>query len=198
MISVSPGEKEQGAAMGGKPVFARLKTTNATAVKHSNHRAVHSAVHIEPRTTSWGGREQNFPLTNAAGLCRAAGELLARETIRRRKGMERESNYPSAKTDASPDTGPSPGQTDVGSDVCTDCFYGGAGKGLLGVPCGIADGPAHITVSLGRLEGTQLLFPGTLARGAPRDSTLQPGMAVLCGDGAQAELCWCKGRRASA
>ncbi|XP_039936381.1 septin-5 isoform X1 [Hirundo rustica] len=121
-------------------------------MKHSNHRAVHSAVHIEPRTTSWGGREQNFPLTNAAGLCRAAGELPARETIRRGKETERESNYPSAKTDAGPNTGPSPEQTDVGSDVCTECFYGGAGNGLLGVPSGIADGPAHITASWGRLE----------------------------------------------
>lgn len=134
MISVSLGEKGQGAGMGGKPVFARLKRTNATAMKHPNHHAAHSAVHIEPRTTSWGGREQNFPLTNAAGLCRAAGELPARETIRKGKEMETESNYPSAKTDASPDTGPSPGQTDVGSDVCTDCFYGGAGKWAPGGP----------------------------------------------------------------
>lgn len=115
-------------------MFARLKRTNATAMKHSNHRAVHSAVHIEPRTTSWGGREQNFPLTNAAGLCRAVGELPAKETIRRRKEMERESNYPSAKTDANLNTGPSPGQTDVGSDVCTDCFHGGAGKWAPGDP----------------------------------------------------------------
>lgn len=147
-----------------------------------------------------GEEGSRISLTNAAGLCRAAGELLARETIRRRKEMARESNYPSAKTDAGPDTGPSPGQAGVGSDVCTDCFYGGAGKQLLGVPCRVADGPALITVSWGRLEGTQLPSLGTLAHGAPRDSTLQPGMAVLCGDGAgaQAGLCWCKGRRVSA
>lgn len=88
--------------------------------------------------------------------------------------MERESNYPSAKSEASPDTGPSPGQTDVGSDVCRPVFMAGLGNGLLGVLCGIADGPAHITVSQRRLEAQQLLSPGTLVR----DGTSQQGM--LC------------------
>lgn len=54
-------------------MFVRLKRTNASATKYSNDCAVHSAVYIEPREASRRGREQNFPLTNAAGLCRAAG-----------------------------------------------------------------------------------------------------------------------------
>lgn len=140
--------------MGGKAEFARLKRTNASARKYSNCCTVHSAVYIEPRETSRGGREQNFPLTNAAGSCRAAGELPARETIRRKKEMERESNYPSAKTDTSPDAGPSLGQTDVGSKVCTDWLYGGAGKWLLGVPSGMADGQVRVPESQLRLEAT--------------------------------------------
>jgi len=109
-------------------VFARLKRTNAFATKYSNCCAVHSAVYIETRATTRGGREQNFPLTNAAGSCRAAGELPARETIRRKKEMERESNYPSAKTDTHPNAGPGPGQADVGSEACADWSYGRAGK----------------------------------------------------------------------
>ena len=48
--------------------------------------------------------------------------------------MERESNYPSAKTDTSPDAGPSPGQIDVGSEICTDWSYGRAGKRAPGGP----------------------------------------------------------------
>lgn len=131
---MSLGEKGQGAGVGGKAVFTRLKRTNASAMKCSNCWAVHSAVYIESRATFRGGREQNFPLTNAAGSCRAAGELPARETIRRKKEMERESNYPSAKTDTSPDTGPSPRQADVGSEVCTDWSCGGAGKWAPGGP----------------------------------------------------------------
>lgn len=140
---MSLGEKGQGAGVGGKAVFAGLKRTNASATKYSNCCAVRSAVCTEPRATSRGGREQKFPLTNAAGLCRAAGELPARETIRRKKEMEGESNYPSAKTDTSPDAGPSPGQADVGSEVCTDWSYGlgnGLGNGLPRVPSGMADG----------------------------------------------------------
>lgn len=50
------------------------------------------AVYIARRATSRGGEEQNFLLSNAVGLCRAAGELPARETIRRKEEMERESN----------------------------------------------------------------------------------------------------------
>lgn len=125
---MSFGEKGQGAGVGGKDVFARLKRTNASAAKYSNCCAAHSAVCIEPRATSKGGKEQNFPLTNAAGSYRAAGELPARGTIRRKKEMERESNYPSAKTDTSHDAGPSPGRADVGREVCTDWLHGGAGK----------------------------------------------------------------------
>lgn len=71
--------------MGGKATFARLKRTNASAVKCSNCCAVHSVVYIEPKETSRGGREQNFPLTNAAGSCRAVGKLPGRETIRRKR-----------------------------------------------------------------------------------------------------------------
>lgn len=41
-----------------------------------------------------------------------------------------ESNYPSAKTDTSPDAGPSPGQADVRREVCADCSCGGSGKGV--------------------------------------------------------------------
>lgn len=93
--------------------------------------------------------------------------------------MERESNYPSAKTDASPDRRPSPGQTDVGSDVCRPVFMVGLGNGLLGIPSGIADGPAHITVSQGRLEAQQLLSPGTLARARLRGMAL-PSKVWLC------------------
>lgn len=105
----------------------RLCLPNASATKYSNCCAVHAAVFIDPRAASRGGREQNFPLTNAAGSCRAAGELPARETIRRKKEME--SNYPSAKTDTSPDAGPGPGQADVCSEVCADWLCGGSGKG---------------------------------------------------------------------
>lgn len=177
-------------------MFARLKRTNVTAMKHSNHHAVHSAVHIEPRTTSWGGKEQNFPLTNAAGLCRAVGELPAKVTIRRRKEMERESNYPSAKTDANLDTGPSPGQTDVGSDVCTDCFHGGAGKRAPGGTgsCGSPLGQQMVQhTSQQARGGCPAAFPRNIGLClALRDGASQPGTAVLCGDGggAQAELCW--------
>lgn len=183
MISVSPGEKGQGAAMGGKAVFASLKRTNATAIKHSNHHAVHSAVHIEPRTTSWRGREQNFPLTNAAGLCRAAGELPARETIRRGKEMEKESNYPSAKTDARPDTGPSPGQADVGSDVCRLFLWWGwetAPGGALWDSRWSSTHPRELGQT-GR--HTAAFSRNTGLCWAPRDSPSQPGTAVLCGDG---------------
>lgn len=66
-------------------MFARLERTNASAVKYSNCCAVRSAVYIELRETTRGEREQNFLLTNAAGLCRAAGELPGRETIRRKR-----------------------------------------------------------------------------------------------------------------
>lgn len=71
--------------MGGKAAFARLKRTNASAVKCSNCCAVRSVVYIEPKETSRGGREQNFPLTNAAGSCRAVGKLPGRETISRKR-----------------------------------------------------------------------------------------------------------------
>lgn len=114
--------------MGGKVAFASLKRTNGSAMKRSKCCAVHSAVYTEPRTTSRRGKKQNFPLTNAAGLCRAVGELPARKTIRRKKEMERESNYPSAKADFSLFAGPSPGQADVGSEVCTGWSYDRAGK----------------------------------------------------------------------
>lgn len=60
-------------------------------------------------------------------------------------------------------------------------FVVGLGNELLGDPSGIADGPAHITVSWGRLEGTQLLPPGTLARAGLRGTALHSQVQVqLC------------------
>lgn len=51
--------------------------------------------------------------------------------------MEREFNYPSAKTDTSPDAGRSPGQTDVGREVYTDLVvWQGWETGSRGSPLG--------------------------------------------------------------
>lgn len=179
-------------------MFARLKRTNASARKYSNCCAVHSAVYIEPREASRGGREQNFPLTNAAGLCRAAGELPARETIRRKKEMERESNYPSAKTDTSPNAGLNP---DVGSEVCVDWSYGGAGKRAPGGPLWDGRWLSAYHGELGKTRSHMAVFAGDAASClAPRGSTLQLGTAVSClgGGGLWAELCRCKRRRVNA
>lgn len=179
-------------------MFARLKRTNASARKYSNCCAVHSAVYIEPREASRGGREQNFPLTNAAGLCRAAGELPARETIRRKKEMERESNYPSAKTDTSRDAGLNP---DVGSEVCVDWSYGGAGKRAPGGPLWDGRWFSAYHGEPGKTRSHIAVFAGDAAPClAPRGSTLQLGTAVsfLGGGGLWAELCRCKGRRVNA
>lgn len=106
------GEKLQGAG-----VFASLKRANASAAPTVAQFTLLFILNQEQHSGEEGSR---ISLTNVAGLCRAVEELPARETIRRKKEMEREFNYPSAKTDTGPDAGPSPGQADVGREFYTD------------------------------------------------------------------------------
>lgn len=79
-----------------------------------------------------------------------------------------------------PTQGPALGRLMWAVTFAQTVFMAGLGNGLLGVPCGTADGPAHSTASWGRLQGTRLLSPGALARAGLRGTALQPGMAVLC------------------
>lgn len=79
-----------------------------------------------------------------------------------------------------PTQGPALGRLMWAVTFAQTVFMVGLGNGLLGVPSGIADGPAHITASQGRLEGTQLLSPGTLARARLRGMALRSQVRLWC------------------